>query len=394
MQIERRRLDAEEQDYQDELRRAQIERANKTMHESQDMVKALKAKMLMCDVAYEQQAQKELNARRQAVEKDIVRHWEDVERQKMQEYDEKMRAKLEQEYKLKQQNAKDISDQLENFKLNYIKQLKEEMLEGELIKRQTEEDLEREKQREVLRQQRVAQTRADLAAANEELMAMKEAERLRELEEEKKIEQHAKKRERLETLKKECEEKRFRDKQEERQRMIDRQIEELRALKDNQEEVLNRQVAEAEDRANRVYEQQERRKAEMKAAIERSRQLQIQRKQAQRDAEKKEENDFAAFWKVRNEELQFAEEQEKEEERQRARELQNFQLNQARVKNENAVRAFQNEQANALKTQALLDQQEKNFYSYAEQCIRDWQDQGKNVKPLIMELKNYKKRVL
>lgn len=34
------------------------------MHESQDMVKALKAKMLMCDVAYEQQAQKELNARR------------------------------------------------------------------------------------------------------------------------------------------------------------------------------------------------------------------------------------------------------------------------------------------------------------------------------------------
>jgi len=33
MQIERRRQDAEEQDYQDELRRLQIERANKTMHE-------------------------------------------------------------------------------------------------------------------------------------------------------------------------------------------------------------------------------------------------------------------------------------------------------------------------------------------------------------------------
>lgn len=52
-EIERRRLDAEEQDYQDELRRQQIERANKTMHEQQDMVKALKGKMLMCDVAYE-----------------------------------------------------------------------------------------------------------------------------------------------------------------------------------------------------------------------------------------------------------------------------------------------------------------------------------------------------
>lgn len=42
-------------------------------------------------------------------------------------------------------NAKDISDQLEAFKLNYIKTLKEEMLEGELIKRQVDEDLEREK---------------------------------------------------------------------------------------------------------------------------------------------------------------------------------------------------------------------------------------------------------
>lgn len=70
----------------------------------------------------------------------------------MAEYDVKMRAKLEQEYKLKQMNAKDISEQLENFKLNFIKQLKEEMLEGELIKRQVEEDLEREKHREIMRQ--------------------------------------------------------------------------------------------------------------------------------------------------------------------------------------------------------------------------------------------------
>ena len=53
--------------------------------------------------------------------------------------------------------------------------------------------------------------------------------------------------------------------------MIDRQIAELKALHDNAEEVLNRQVAEAEGKANRLFEEQERRKAEMKAAIERSR---------------------------------------------------------------------------------------------------------------------------
>jgi hypothetical protein len=64
---------------------------------------------------------------------------------------EKMQSKLEQEYKNKISNAKSISDQLEEFKLNYIKTLKEEMLEGELIKRQVDEDLEREKQKELAR---------------------------------------------------------------------------------------------------------------------------------------------------------------------------------------------------------------------------------------------------
>ena len=63
----------------------------------------------------------------------------------MAEYDAKMRAKLEEEFKTKMNNAQDISDQLEDFKLRYIKRMKEEMLEGELIKRQVEEDLEREK---------------------------------------------------------------------------------------------------------------------------------------------------------------------------------------------------------------------------------------------------------
>ena len=85
--------------------------------------------------------------------------------------------------------------------------------------------------------------------------------------------------------------------------MIDRQIKELQSLQDNQAEILNRQVAEAEDRANRLYEAQEERKLQMKAAIERSRQLQIHRKQAQKKAQAQEDNDFAQFWKTRNEEL-------------------------------------------------------------------------------------------
>ena len=87
------------------------------------------------------------------------------------------------------------------------------------------------------------------------------------------IEEFAKKKAARDLMKKEREGQRFTDKQNERQRMIDKQITQLRAIKDNEENILNKQVAEAEDKANRLFEEQERRKMEMKLAIERSREL-------------------------------------------------------------------------------------------------------------------------
>jgi len=58
------------------------------------------------------------------------------------------------------------------------------------------------------------------------------------------------------------------------------------------------------------------------------------------------------------------------------------------------VKEYKDEYEAALKAQALSDQNEKNFYSFSEQAIKQWQAEGKNVKPLIMELKNYRKRVV
>ena len=49
-----------------------------------------------------------------------------------------------------------------------------------------------------------------------------------------------------------------------------------------------------------------------------------------------------------------------------------FQHAQMKKKNEQAVIDFQDGQANSLKTKALLEQQEKNFYSYAEKAIAEW----------------------
>lgn len=226
-----------------------------------------------------------------------------------------MREKLEAEYSKKMENAKAISDQLDEFKLNYIKQLKEEMLEGELIKRQAEEDLEREKVREVQRQKKMQAIKEDIAKANRDQIRQQQLLKQRELEEEARIEKFTRAKEALDQEKADREEARFKTKLATRQAMIDTQVEKLRALKDNEEHVLNKQVAEAEDKANRLFEDQQRRKFEMKQAIERSRALQIEKKKQQKEQEKKEEKEFAEFWRVRNEELQMAEQQERDEEK-------------------------------------------------------------------------------
>jgi len=62
----------------------------------------------------------------------------------------------------------------------------------------------------------------------------------------------------------------------------------------------------------------------MKEAIEKSRKNQLDRRANEQVQAKREELEFAEFWKLRNEELAIAEQQEREEERQRRVELTNY----------------------------------------------------------------------
>jgi hypothetical protein len=89
----------------------------------------------------------------------------------MVEYDERLREKLEKEYHKKMKNAQNVQSQLE----------------GELIKRQVEEELEREKLRELDRKKKAAQTREDFKKANEELLALQAEIAVKEKEEERRI---------------------------------------------------------------------------------------------------------------------------------------------------------------------------------------------------------------
>ena len=61
--------------------------------------------------------------------------------------------------------------------------------------------------------------------------------------------------------------------------LIDRQIEHLKTIKNREDEILNKQVAEAEEKAQKLYEEKERRRYNMQQAIEQSRHLQMMKRQ-------------------------------------------------------------------------------------------------------------------
>lgn len=324
IQLERRKIDEEEAQIAWEKRNAAIEKANKAMHDNQDQVKAFHSKMMLCDTLQEREAQKELKKKKEEIDKHIERQWIEQEQRNLQDFDIKTQKQLEQQYKKKMENAKVIKAQLYDFKVKAIKTFKEEQLEGELIKRQVVEDQQKARQAELEKKLAAARTRQEFKKANDDLQAYNAELRRKEREEEEKIALYAKKKEAMEQLRKDKEAQKFQEKLDTRQKLVDKQIEHLKTLKNREDEILNKQINEATEKANKLWEEKERRQREQKELIEKSRKQQIEKRLNEKETMKKEEKEFAEFWKIRNDELAVAEQQELEEVRQRQKELKTF----------------------------------------------------------------------
>lgn len=156
-------------------------------------MKAFHSKMLMCDVLQERDAQLELKKRRLEQDKAVEEGWLQNDVAKMEEYDKRMQDRMEEMYKRKQGNAKVIKDQLHQSKMNYIRKLKDDILEGQLIKRKASEDLEAARIAELQRRAKQARTREDLDSANQDLKAYQEEVKRREQEHERVQNDYAKK---------------------------------------------------------------------------------------------------------------------------------------------------------------------------------------------------------
>ena len=178
------------------------------------------------------------------MEKQINKQWEELEKQQMDEHDEKLKQKLIQDYKKKMENQSVVKQQLHDFKMNHIKRMQEEMLEGELIKKQCEEELEKEREKEQRRKQKQQEVRADLVEANMRASEFAKQNLEKEAFEDKKVDEFVKKKDQLDQLRKEKEIQKFKEwaDQQDRQKRFNSQVESLKKAKADEEARINKQI--------------------------------------------------------------------------------------------------------------------------------------------------------
>merc|ERR1719502_2301901 len=176
--------------------------------------------------------------------------------------------------------------------------------------------------------------------------------------------------------------------------MIEAQARRLAEMASDEDQRIERQVAqkEADDENKRLAKEEAKRRWE--EDIQKSRVQQIQRKQAEREREKAEDAETAKFLQEWCKVLDRQEQEEVELKNQANRKLslEHRKMVEIARRKQESDKSMEGEVS--LKAKRAIEADTIEFHSYAENCIRDYAAEGKNVIPLIKELREFRKRVL
>jgi hypothetical protein len=393
-ELERQKVDQKEEAIAMEKRRGAIERANKILYEESDRMKTFHSKMMLCDVLAEREAQVALKEELGKLEQIREERYLEMEKASYRNMLERELREKDNLGKAAKMAAEMQKAQLKEATDKHLRRIEDDILEGEMLRQKAAEDLRGERLAEKKRRQQAVQALAETQKANAYLKQLRAEDELREQREEEKIREYALRKERVLELRKKREEEVFQAKQSHKQKMIDKQVAQLAAMKSNEDERLERQVLEKEmkDEMDRLQGEERRRK--WLEEIDTSRRMQVERKLAQTDREKAEEHELSTFWKEWCGRLDELDEQEKTQRRLAAKKLAQEQLMQKEVRKRREEEEKRRESTVAVSAQSALEADTLEFHQYAEEQIKKYATEGKNIIPLIKELRSFRKRVL
>ena len=356
----RRLLDEEEKKYQNIQNDLIIQKARKQLFEEQDPVKSFNSKLLFCDTLKERDYQKEITQRKKQINEIINQRLLQNEKKKIDEYDKKLEMKKILDDEKRKEHMKIVREQLQDSKIKIIQDYQERLVEGKLMKLNMEKALEEEKKLAELKEQRKKQLQKEYFEANERLKQEHKAREEKEKEEEKKIELFALKKQQRDDLRKKVEDKKIKDKLDMHQKLIDVQLNNLMKIQKEKEDAFNRSIE-----ANTKQKE-----------------------------EKKEKQDDLNYIEEFKKKLAFLEGEERNdmlEKRRREKDLAEYRRLQTEEKRRIALKDFEQINEDNYKQLKRLEMEDDDFIKYAEYWIQEYKRQGKNITPLLLELKRYKK---
>ncbi|CAK74294.1 unnamed protein product (macronuclear) [Paramecium tetraurelia] len=388
---ERRQIDVEEEKFQKEQKKITLQKANIQIYEDGDRVKAFHGKMLFSDVLQERDEQIVMEKYKKELLKQQEEIYHQIIEEQLDEYDQKQIVKQ----KLLQQKKKEQKDMLhkqhEEMKEKYLTKLKEERIEGELIKQKVRDALEEDQKIQRLKQEKIQENQRLVQLANDQLTEFKIQQKIKEKEEDEKIRQHAEKKHRIAEMRKVREDLKFHEKQQQRQKMIDRQIQQLEGLKKAQEEHLNKQIIEAQVKAEEVEKIKKQKREQMCRAIDYSRKIKEEVKETESKSVDYHKKEFQTYWERRGKELEEIERAETTAQRERRVQNARFQQNQIDEKKVIREKEYIEQLDQQEEKQRKIEKEDEIFLIWASQKIQEHQREGKKILPLIKELKNLSK---
>ena len=140
------------------------------------------------------------------------------------------------------------------------------------------------------------QTLIDTKKANEQLQKLREVERLKGIEEDKKIEIYAKEKQAKIDMRKARELERFKEKQAAKQRLIDKQVAYLKQLKDEEDSRISSQIKEAEIKKQLMMQEREEKRRKLKREMDHFSGIYWEKKKKQKKEQIENDKKFQQFW--------------------------------------------------------------------------------------------------
>ena len=394
-EMRRRQLDEEEKKYQNAQNDIIIQKARRQLFEEQDAVKSFNSKLLFCDTLKERDYQKEIQNRKKQINDIINKRFLENEKKKIEEYDKKIELKkiLEEEKRKEIMNA--MREQLQESKIKIIQDYQERLVEGRLMKINMQKALEEEKKLAELKEQRKKQMQKEYFEANERLKKEKQLKEEKELAEEKKIELFAIKKQQRDDLRKKVEDQKIKDKLDMHQKLIDLQLNNLMKIQKEKEEAFNRAIEANSKQKDEKEEELERLNQQKKNKIlQEIKENMLNSKKEKEEKRLKEKQDDLNYIEEFKKKLAFLETEERNEfldKKRREKDLADYRRLQTEEKRRIALNDFEQINEDNYKQLKRLEMEDDDFIKYAEYWIQEYKRQGKNITPLLLELKRYKK---